>query len=75
MADVPSQIIVRMPMNVVLSVVLSLFFGPLGMLNSTVAGAITMLFITSLVDIPTLGFGLLVSPSGMAEIPRLAGEV
>jgi hypothetical protein len=53
-----SQVIIRMPKSVALSVVLSLIFGPLGMLYSTVSGALIMLIITPIVAIPTLGFGL-----------------
>jgi len=56
-----SQVIVRMPKNVGLSVVLSLLFGPLGMLYSTVGGAIVMMIVTPIVAIPTLGVGLFIT--------------
>lgn len=48
--------------SVGLAVLLAFFFGPLGMLYSTVAGAILFL----LIDIVTLGFGLILTwPLGM----------
>jgi hypothetical protein len=48
------------------SIVLSVFFGPLGMLYSTVPGALVMLFAGGLFDIITLGFGVLLTwPAGI----------
>lgn len=44
----------------------SFFFGPLGMLYSTIAGAIVMFIIGVIVAVFTAGFGLLVTiPIGM----------
>lgn len=56
-----SQVIVRFPKSVALSIVLSLLFGPLGMLYSTVGGAIIMLIVTPIVAIPTFGLGLFIT--------------
>ena len=46
--------------SVVLSLVLTFFFGPFGMLYSTVTGAIIMLVLYLVIGIPTLGWGLVV---------------
>jgi hypothetical protein len=47
------------------AVVLALLFGPLGMLYSTVPGAIVMFFVNVIIAIPTLGLGLLLTlPAG-----------
>ncbi len=46
--------------SVLLSLVLTFFFGPLGMLYSTVIGAIVMLVLYLAIGIPTLGWGLTV---------------
>ncbi len=46
--------------SVVLSLVLTFFFGPFGMLYSTVIGAIVMLVLYLAIGIPTLGWGLTV---------------
>ena len=43
------------------AVILALLFGPLGMLYSTVAGAIVMFFVNLIIAIPTLGVGLLLT--------------
>ena len=44
--------------SVLLSLVLTFFFGPLGMLYSTVVGAAVMLVLYLAIGIPTLGWGL-----------------
>lgn len=44
--------------SVVLSLILTLFFGPFGMLYSTVTGAIVMLILYFALGIPTLGWAL-----------------
>lgn len=44
--------------SVALSLVLTFFFGPLGMLYSTVAGGIIMFFIAIVVGLFTFGIGL-----------------
>lgn len=46
--------------SVVLSLVLTFFLGPFGMLYSTVVGAIVMLVLYVVVGILTLGWGLAV---------------
>ncbi len=46
--------------SVVLSLVLTFFFGPFGMLYSTVIGGIIMLVLYVAIGIPTLGWGLAV---------------
>lgn len=45
--------------SVALSLVLTFFFGPLGMFYSTITGGIIMFFVTLVVGIFTLGFGLI----------------
>jgi len=47
--------------SVVGAVLLAFFFGPLGMLYSTVAGALVMFFVNILVAIATLGLGLIIT--------------
>jgi Protein of unknown function (DUF2510) len=47
--------------SVGLAVLLALFFGPLGMLYATVAGALVMLVVDLLVSVVTLGLGLLLT--------------
>ena len=44
--------------SVLLSLVLTFFFGPLGMLYSTVLGAGVMLVLYIAIGIPTLGWGI-----------------
>ncbi len=44
--------------NVVLSLVLTLFLGPFGMLYSTITGALVMLVLYLALGIPTLGWAL-----------------
>ena len=44
--------------SVVVSLVLTLFFGPFGMLYSTVVGAVVMLVLYVALGIPTLGWAL-----------------
>lgn len=47
------------------AVLLALFFGPIGMVYSTVPGALVMFVVSLIVVIPTLGLGLLVTlPAG-----------
>lgn len=43
------------------TVLLTIFFGPLGLFYATVSGAIIMLIITILVGVFTLGFGALIT--------------
>jgi hypothetical protein len=72
MMMVPMQPVAMVPMqpmqekSMAVSIVLSFFFGPLGMLYSTVPGALIMLFAGGFFDIITLGFGLLLTwPAGI----------
>ena len=44
--------------SVLVSILLTLFFGPFGMLYSTVPGAIVMLVLYIALGIPTLGWAL-----------------
>jgi hypothetical protein len=44
-----------------ISILLTVFFGPLGMFYSTIAGAIVMLIVDLLVGIFTLGIGLILT--------------
>jgi hypothetical protein len=45
--------------STMVAVILSLFFGPLGMLYSTILGGVIMLIISIVVGLFTLGFGLI----------------
>ncbi len=45
--------------SVVVSLVLTLFFGPFGMLYSTLTGAIVMLILYVALGLPTLGWALI----------------
>ncbi len=47
--------------SVGLAFLLAFLFGPLGMLYSTVTGALVMLLVDLVILIPTVGFGLLVT--------------
>lgn len=47
--------------NMVASILLSLIFGPLGLLYASVTGGIVMLLISIVVAIFTLGLGLLIT--------------
>jgi hypothetical protein len=52
------HITVTVKKSVVLASVLAFFFGPLGMLYSTVVGAIVMFFVHLIVGLMTFGFGV-----------------
>ena len=47
--------------SVGIALLLAIFFGPLGMLYSTVVGGITMMVVSLIVGLLTLGFGLFVT--------------
>ncbi|MGV4439330.1 hypothetical protein ACQ1PL_07510 [Ornithobacterium rhinotracheale] len=51
-------IIIKERKSVGLSLLLTFFFGPLGMLYSTISGAIIMLIISIVLSVITLGFSL-----------------
>lgn len=58
----PLQMVMLAPQKSVgVAVLLSILFGPLGMLYSTVLGGIIMLVVSLLVAVVTLGFGLVVT--------------
>ena len=57
----PQPIIVQTQKSPSTAAILALFFGPLGMLYSTVTGAVVMFIITAIVGFVTLGIGLLVT--------------
>ncbi|ULH15014.1 hypothetical protein MF271_13750 [Deinococcus sp. KNUC1210] len=44
--------------SVILALILTFFFGPLGMLYSTILGGIIMLVVVLVIGIPTAGIGL-----------------
>lgn len=46
--------------SVIVSLILTFFFGPLGMLYSTIIGAVIMLLLYIVIGIFTLGFGLII---------------
>lgn len=52
-------VIIRNQKSIGLSILLTLFFGPLGMLYSTVSGGIIMLIISVVIGFLTFGFGAL----------------
>lgn len=43
------------------AIILTVLFGPLGMLYSTIGGGIIMMVVSLLVAIPTAGFGLIIT--------------
>lgn len=54
-------VVTKSTKSVGIAVALSFFFGPLGMLYSTILGAIIMFIISLVVGIITLGIGLIVT--------------
>lgn len=58
----PRHVVVMMPpKSVGAAIALSFFFGPLGMLYSTVPGGLIMLLVNLIIVFPTLGLGLLIT--------------
>lgn len=57
----PQRIVVVPTKNTGLAIALAFFFGPLGLLYSTVLGGIVMFFVNILVGVFTAGFGLLLT--------------
>jgi len=51
------QIIVTSTKSILISLILTFFFGPLGMLYTTISGAIIMVVLTVIMAIVTLGMG------------------
>lgn len=54
-------IIVKAEKSMGITLLLTFLFGPLGMLYSTVTGAIVMIIVNVIVAIITLGFGLFIT--------------
>jgi hypothetical protein len=57
----PMEVVIRVQKTAATAFLLAFFFGPLGMLYSTVPGAFIMMIITLLIAIPTVGFGLFIT--------------
>ena len=57
----PRPMIVMMPKSVGTAIVLAIFFGPLGMLYSTVTGGLVMLAVNIILAIPTIGTVLFIT--------------
>lgn len=57
----PQRIVVVPTKSVGLAIFLGVFFGPIGLLYSTVTGAIVMFVVNILVGLVTLGFGLFIT--------------
>lgn len=60
-AQAPQTIVIVERKSVLLAFLLTLFFGPLGMLYSTVAGALIMLVISSVLALVTVGLSLFIT--------------
>lgn len=54
-------VVVTSQKSLVASILLTLFFGPLGLFYSSVTGGVVMLILSIIVSIFTLGFGLLIT--------------
>ena len=54
-------VIVKTEKSMGVTILLTILFGPLGMLYATVTGAIVMIVVSVLVALVTLGFGLLIT--------------
>ena len=62
MTNEQSQSIVVTPTKSMgISIMLTVLFGPLGMLYSTIWGGVIMLVISAVVGVVTLGFGLIIT--------------
>lgn len=55
----PKIVVVTSPKSVGIAILLTILFGPLGMLYSTIGGAIIMAVISVVVGLPTFGIGLI----------------
>lgn len=60
-SNVQRPMVIVAPKSVGTAILLSFFFGPLGMLYSTVTGGLIMLVVTPILAFITLGFGLLIT--------------
>jgi hypothetical protein len=54
-------LIVKAPKNVGVAIILTFFFGPLGLLYSSVIGGLVMLPVTIIVGFLTVGLGLFIT--------------
>lgn len=57
----PQHIIVVSTKSAGLAILLAVLFGPIGLLYSTVTGAIVMFIVNILMAVATMGFGLIVT--------------
>nr|VFJ66140.1 MAG: hypothetical protein BECKDK2373B_GA0170837_11613 [Candidatus Kentron sp. DK] len=57
-AEIPRHIVVTSTKNMGISLILTILFGPLGMLYSTIPGGIIMMILSLIVGILTAGAGL-----------------
>lgn len=55
----PQMVIVKTSKSMGVTILLTILFGPLGMLYSTILGGVIMIIISLLVGIFTMGFGLI----------------
>ena len=58
---VPAYVVVRPPKSVAAAILLTIFFGPLGMLYSTVPGALVMIVVSLVLGAMTAGVSLLIT--------------
>ena len=58
---VPPIVVVRPPKSVGVAILLTIFFGPLGMLYSTVPGAFVMMLVSFVLFFLTAGFSVLIT--------------
>jgi len=59
--QVPRYIVVTSTKNVGISLILTILFGPLGMLYSTISGGIIMMILSLIVAVLTAGAGLAIT--------------
>jgi len=57
----PNVVVVQVTKNPGIAALLGFFFGPLGLLYSTMTGAIVMFIINVFVGVITIGFGLFIT--------------
>lgn len=57
----PQRVVVTSTKSMGVSIILTILFGPLGMLYSTIWGGVIMFVLTAIVGFLTLGFGLIVT--------------
>ena len=58
---VPAYVLVAPPKSVGVAILLTVFFGPLGMLYSTVPGALVMMFVSFVLAIMTAGISFFIT--------------